>query len=63
MGKLYRSRAETTSTNIHSHERIYYIKMKCCLSVGTFWHACNFTVSPRIDARFARNEVSILREH
>ena len=41
---------------------IYYIKTKCCLSVGTFWHAQSSTVSPHIDTKLARNEAPILRE-
>ena len=56
--------------NIHLflHDRagtcaIYYIKTKCCLSVGTFWHARSFAVSPRIRTKFARNEAPILGEH
>ena len=46
---------------------IYYIKTKSrlsvCLSVGTFWHALSFAVSPRIRAKFARNEAPIIGEH
>ena len=34
--------------------------MKCCLSVGTFWHTLRG--SPCIEARLARNEASILGE-
>ena len=43
-----------------SAEIIYYIKTKCCSSVGTFWHARSFAVSPRIDSIFTRNEVPVL---
>ena len=38
-------------------------KPSVCLSVGTFWHALSFAVSPRIRAKFARNEAPVLGEH
>ena len=38
-------------------------KPSVCLSVGTFWHARSSAVSPRIYARFARNEAPVLGEH
>ena len=37
--------------------------LSVCLSVRTFWHARSFAVSPRIRAKFARNEAPILGEH
>ena len=37
--------------------------MKCCLPLGTFWHAHSFAVSPRIYARFVRSEAAVLGEH
>ena len=37
--------------------------LSVCLSVRTFWHARSSVVSPRIDARFARNEAPIIGEH
>ena len=37
--------------------------LSVCLSVGTFWHARSFAVSPRIRAKFARNEAPVLKEH
>ena len=36
--------------------------LSVCLSVGTFWHVCTSTVSPRIDVRLARNEAPFLGE-
>ena len=43
---------------------LYKDKMlSVCLSVSTFWHARSFAVSPRIRAKFARNEAPILGEH
>ena len=38
-------------------------KLSVCLSVGTFWHARSFVVSPHICAKFARNKAPVLREH
>ena len=38
-------------------------KPSVCLSVGTFWHALSFAVSPRIRAKFAQNEAPIIGEH
>ena len=37
--------------------------LSVCLSVGTFWHARSFAVSPRIRVKFARNEAPVLKEH
>ena len=42
---------------------IYYIKTKIRLSVGTFLHARSSVVSPRINARFTRNEAPVIKEH
>ena len=47
---------------LHSIYIYIYIYI-CCLSVGTFWHARSFAVSPCISAKVARNEAPVLGEH
>ena len=33
------------------------------MSVGTFWYARSYAVSPHIDARFVQNEAPVCGEH
>ena len=37
--------------------------LSVCLSVGTFWHARSFAGSPRIRAKFTRNEAPVIGEY
>ena len=55
---LLHDRAGTSASLLYKDE-----KPSVCLSVGTFWHARSFAVSPRIRAKFALNEAPVLGEH
>ena len=51
------------TTRVYGNRLSHLLYKDEMLSVGTFWDARSSTVSPRIDASFARNGAPVLGEH